>query len=146
MDHNKQAQPPRKLDGAFSGIRSGFGLFRRTTEPAAMTQDQEVFLRRLEEVLDPESKPAGYAPEPLRFLDSSATEAAQAATPLTASVPVMEPLPVMELPQLSEASETVEPTADPAAESAAWTDSEWRNIVQAVRSGSTFVSESAATS
>jgi hypothetical protein len=106
-----------------------------------MTQDQENFLRRLEEVLDPESKLAGYTPEPLRFSTSPATDAAQLATPLIASVPVMEPVPVMELASLSNAGETAEPTT----EFAARPDSEWRNIVQAVRSGSAFVAEPAAT-
>jgi hypothetical protein len=141
MDHKKQARPPKKLDGAFSGIRSGFGLFRRVAEPAAMTQDQEMFLRRLEEVLDLESKPARYAPEPLGTFTSTATDAAQSATPLVASAPVMEHAPVIESAPLNQAGETAEPSAA----LPAWPDSEWRNIVQAVRSGSAFGTEHAAT-
>jgi hypothetical protein len=127
MDNNKQTGSPKKS----SGIRWGFGLFRRAPEPAAVNQDQEIFLRRLEEVLNPESARTGFAPEPPRSFDAPAADAAQFAAPVFASAPDMKPVPVMELASVSEADKKGERTT----ELAAWPESEWRNIVQSVRAG-----------
>jgi hypothetical protein len=133
MDNNKQTGSPKK----FSGIRSGFGLFNRAPKPAAASQDQEIFLRRLEEVLNPESVRTGYAPEPPRSCAAPALDAAQLPAPVFASAPVMEPVPVVEFTSVGEADEKTERST----ELTAWPDSEWRNIVQSVRAGAAFGAE-----
>jgi hypothetical protein len=133
MDNNKQTGSPKK----FSGIRFGFGLFNKAPEPATVDQDQEIFLRRLEEVLNPESARTSYAPEPPRSSAALALDAAQLAAPVFASAPVMEPVPVMELESASGVGENAERST----ELNAWPESEWRNIVQTVRAGAAFAAE-----
>ncbi|MGA9668605.1 MAG: hypothetical protein WBQ94_05310 [Terracidiphilus sp.] len=78
MVDNKQSEQSKTLQKPSRGIRSGFGLFRRSPEPAVTIQDEEIFVRRLEEVLDPEPVKTGYAPEPPRIFDAPAAGAAHA--------------------------------------------------------------------
>ncbi|MGA3045263.1 MAG: hypothetical protein ABSD67_01470 [Terracidiphilus sp.] len=92
MVNNNQSQPTKTLEKSSKGIRSGFGLFRRPPEPKFMIQDQEIFVRRLEEVLDPEPVKAGYAPEPPRTFNAPPADVAQPAAPVFASAPIMEPV------------------------------------------------------
>lgn len=89
MVNNNQSKQTKTLEKASKGIRSGFGLFRRAPEPTVMIQDQEIFVRRLEEVLDPEPAKTGYAPEPPRTFDVPAANVAQHAASVFASTAVM---------------------------------------------------------
>jgi hypothetical protein len=99
---NKQTRLLKALDDAFSGIRFDFGLFRRALRPAAIGQDQETFLRRLEEVLEP--KPTGYSAELPSTFGAAAADAVRPAASVTEWGPI-DPVPVLEFDPASESAE-----------------------------------------
>jgi hypothetical protein len=106
MQSNKQTRLLKALDDAFSGIRFDFGLFRRGPRSAAISQDQETFLRRLEEVLEP--RPADYPSEPPLTFGAAAADAARPAARPAAAVtewgPIA-PVPVLEFDPACESAE-----------------------------------------
>ncbi|MGA2219176.1 MAG: hypothetical protein ABSG51_13870 [Terracidiphilus sp.] len=88
---------PKALDKTSNGIRSGFGLFRRTPEPLPVA-DQQEFMQRLEEVLGFEIPLADLAPVTQTVpADDFAIPAAAVAAPALSAVSAMEQVVVAEL-------------------------------------------------